>query len=269
MMRMNSKKHVFILSDSVGETAELVIKAGLSQFTHHYDIQRVPYVEDTKTIDEVLFRAKDAESIIGFTLVDPMLRDYLNQKAIELNIEAIDIMGPMLQAMERFFDKKPRQEPGLVHKLDEDYFKKVEAIEFAVKYDDGRDPRGISRADIILIGVSRTSKTPLSQFLAHKRLKVANIPIVPEVEPPEELFMVDPKKCIGLRIEPTKLNDIRKERLKALGLGDQATYANIQRIHQELDYFDKIVERIGCRVVDVSNKAVEETANHILRLIKE
>ncbi|MFS0672838.1 pyruvate, water dikinase regulatory protein [Ornithinibacillus sp. 179-J 7C1 HS] len=266
---MHTKKKVFVLSDSVGETAELVIKAGLSQFTYSLEIQRIPYVEDKQTIDEALNRAKDANGIIGFTLVDPILRDYLNEKASEVNVEAIDIMGPMLQAMERFFNKKPRQEPGLVHKLDEDYFRKVEAIEFAVKYDDGRDPRGISRADIILIGVSRTSKTPLSQFLAHKRLKVANIPIVPEVEPPEELFMVDPKKCIGLRIEPTKLNDIRKERLKALGLGNQATYANIKRIHQELDYFDKIVDRIGCRVVDVSNKAVEETANHILGLIKE
>ncbi|WP_010097027.1 pyruvate, water dikinase regulatory protein [Ornithinibacillus scapharcae] len=266
---MTMRRSVFILSDSVGETAELVIKAGLSQFTQNYEIQRIPYVEDEKTIDDALYRAKDDNGIIGFTLVDPVMRDYLNKKALELNLEAIDIMGPMLQSMERFFHKKPRQEPGLVHKLDEDYFKKVEAIEFAVKYDDGRDPRGIARADIILIGVSRTSKTPLSQFLAHKRLKVANIPIVPEVEPPEELFMVDPSKCIGLRIMPEKLNDIRKERLKALGLGGQATYANIKRIHQELDYFDKIVDRIGCRVVDVSNKAVEETANHILRLIKE
>ncbi|GGA68572.1 pyruvate, water dikinase regulatory protein [Ornithinibacillus halotolerans] len=266
---MNTKKSVFILSDSVGETAELVIKAGLSQFTQSYKVQRIPYVEDKKTIDETLFRAKEEQGIIGFTLVDPDLRTYLNNKAAEYQVEAIDIMGPMLQSMERYFNKSPRLEPGLVHKLDEDYFKKVEAIEFAVKYDDGRDPRGISRADIILIGVSRTSKTPLSQFLAHKRIRVANIPIVPEVEPPEELFMVDPNKCIGLRISPEKLNDIRKERLKALGLGDQATYANIQRIHQELDYFDKIVDRIGCRVVDVSNKAVEETANHILRLLKE
>ncbi|GIO27571.1 pyruvate, water dikinase regulatory protein [Ornithinibacillus bavariensis] len=266
---MNRKKSVFILSDSVGETAELVIKAGLSQFSNDYEILRIPYVEDIKTIDETLNLAKEENGIIGFTLVDPSFRDYLQKKATSLHIEAIDIMGPMLQAMERAFGKKPRMEPGLVHKLDEDYFKKVEAIEFAVKYDDGRDPRGIGRADIILIGVSRTSKTPLSQFLAHKRYKVANIPIVPEVEPPEELFLVDPKKCIGLKIEPEKLNDIRKERLKALGLGDQASYANIERIQEELDYFHKVMERIGCRVIDVSNKAVEETANQILRLINE
>src|SRR5699024_3849925 len=188
---MQDKPLVYVLSDSVGETAELVIKAGLSQFNNgEYRIQRVPYVEDKKTIDETLQLATEKEGIVGFTLVDPDLRSYLNTQAGEMNVEAIDIMGPMINAMKRSFSSDPRLEPGLVHQLDEDYFKRVEAIEFAVKYDDGRDPRGIARADIILIGVSRTSKTPLSQYLAHKRLKVANVPIVPEVDPPEELFDV-------------------------------------------------------------------------------
>ncbi|RLL48055.1 kinase/pyrophosphorylase [Oceanobacillus piezotolerans] len=263
-----AEQFVYVLSDSVGETAELVVKAGLSQFNGiDYKISRIPYIEDRKPIDDALQLAKENNGLIGFTLVDPALREYLNEKAIEFGIECIDIMGPMIASMEKVFMKSPRLEAGLVHKLDEDYFKRVEAIEFAVKYDDGRDPRGIARADIILVGVSRTSKTPLSQYLALKRLKVANVPIVPEVDPPEELFMVDPSKCIGLRINPEKLNEIRKERLKALGLGDQATYANLDRIHQELDYFNKVVDRIGCKVIDVSNKAVEETANVILHTI--
>ncbi|TQS74568.1 kinase/pyrophosphorylase [Ornithinibacillus gellani] len=267
---MEAKPLVYVLSDSVGETAELVIKAGLSQFNNgEYKIQRIPYVDDVETIDDAMQLVQENGAMIGFTLVDPVLRNYVNEQATKLNIKAVDIMGPMLHAMEEVFDTKPRLEPGLVHKLDEDYFKKVEAIEFAVKYDDGRDPRGIARADIILIGVSRTSKTPLSQYLALKRLKVANVPIVPEVDPPEELFDVDPEKCIGLRIRPDKLNDIRKERLKALGLADEATYANIKRIHHELEYFDKVVGRIGCHVIDVSNKAVEETANIILQFIQK
>lgn len=266
---MAKKPLVYVLSDSVGETAELVIKAGLSQFNGgEYKIHRIPYVEDQEIIDETLQLAKEKEAIIGFTLVDPKLRDYLNNQASNMNVEAIDIMGPMMASMERVFETPPRLEAGLVHQLDEDYFKRVEAIEFAVKYDDGRDPRGISRADIILIGVSRTSKTPLSQYLAHKRLKVANVPLVPEVEPPDELFEVDPEKCIGLKITSDKLNEIRKERLKALGLGDKATYANLDRIDQELAYFEKIVKKIGCKTIDVSNKAVEETANSILQMIK-
>lgn len=261
--------HVYVLSDSVGETAELVIKAGLSQFNNtEYIIRRVPYVEDEQTIDEAIQLALENNGMIGFTLVDPRLREYVNKETKKAGIESIDIMGPMIQSMERSFSRSPRLEPGLVHQLDEDYFKRVEAIEFAVKYDDGRDSRGINRADIILIGVSRTSKTPLSQFLALKRLKVANVPIVPEVDPPEELFEIDPKRCIGLRISPEKLNSIRKERLKSLGLGNQATYANMQRIHEELDYFDKLVKEIGCEVIDVSHKAVEETANVILQLCR-
>lgn len=270
MIKLERKPVVYVLSDSVGETAELVTNAGLSQFNNgNYKIQRIPYVDDKKTIDESLQLIKERNGVISFTLVDPSLRKYLNERAEALQIEAIDIMGPVLSAMERVFKQPPHLQPGLVHKLDEDYFKRVEAIEFAVKYDDGRDPRGISRADLILIGVSRTSKTPLSQFLALKRLKVANVPIVPEVDPPEELFQVDPKKCFGLSISPEKLNSIRRERLKALGLGDQAAYANITRIDEELNHFNKVVEKIGCEVIDVSNKAVEETANIILQKLKE
>ena len=260
---------VYVLSDSVGETAELVIKAGLSQFTNgNYKIQRVPYVEDTMTIDETLELVKEESGIIGYTLVEPNLRRYMSKEAAEMGVEAIDIMGPMMDAMERTFNHEPRHEPGLVYKLDQDYFKRIEAIEFAVRYDDGRDPRGIARADVVLIGVSRTSKTPLSQYLAHKRLKVANVPIVPEVVPPEELFRIDKSKCIGLRISPHKLNEIRKERLKALGLGDHAAYATFQRIEEELQYFDELIEKIGCEVIDVSHKAVEETANIILQMIE-
>src|SRR5699024_4110832 len=267
---MNEKPLVYVLSDSVGETAELVLKAGLSQFNNGvYELYRVPYVEDKKIIDESIDSAIEKKAIIGSTIVDPELRAYLNEQAEAKVIEAIDIMGPMLNSMERVFSKEPRFESGLVHKLDEDYFKRVEAIEFAVKYDDGRDPRGIARADVILIGVSRTSKTPLSQYLAMKRLKVANVPIVPEVDPPEELFDADPEKCIGLRISPDKLNNIRKERLKALGLGDQAIYANMERIQEELEYFNEVIDKIGCKVIDVSNKAVEETANIILQMTEE
>src|SRR5690625_4118000 len=261
-----NRPSVYVLSDSVGETAELVIKAGLSQFTNgNYKINRIPYVEDKDTIDETLKIVRDNVAIIGYTLVDPELRTYMNRRAKEMNVEEIDIMGPVMEAMERTFKNDPRLEPGLIYKLDKDYFQRIEAIEFAVRYDDGRDPRGISRADIVLIGVSRTSKTPLSQYLAHKRLKVANVPVMPEVDVPEELFDLDPKKCIGLKINPDKLNNIRKERLKALGLGEHANYAQKKRIEEELVYFNKIIDKLGCEVIDVSDKAVEETANIILQ----
>ncbi|MBH0229904.1 kinase/pyrophosphorylase [Halobacillus yeomjeoni] len=264
------KPLIYVVSDSVGETAELVVKAALSQFDDGpFELQRIPYVEDKGTINETVAQAKEQGAMIGFTLVIPEYRKHLIAEAEKHGVECVDIMGPMMEAMENHLKIEPRLEPGLVHKLDEDYFKRVEAIEFAVRYDDGRDPRGIAKADIVLIGVSRTSKTPLSQYLAHKRLKVANVPIVPEVSPPSELFRVDPSKCIGLKISAEKLNDIRKERLISLGLGEQASYANMNRIQQEIEHFNRIVDRIGCEVVDVSNKAVEETANVILNKLRE
>jgi [pyruvate, water dikinase]-phosphate phosphotransferase / [pyruvate, water dikinase] kinase len=260
---------IYVVSDSVGETAELVTKAAMSQFNgKDAEIKRFPYVEDFHHIDEVVSLAKMNQGIIVYTLVKPDMRQYINEKSNSNQIYTIDILGPLLDKLEDLYEKKPLCEPGLVRKLDEQYFKKVEAIEFAVKYDDGRDPRGILRADIILIGVSRTSKTPLSQYLAHKRLKVANVPLVPEVDPPEELFQVPAEKCFGLKISPEKLNHIRKERLLSLGLNDQASYANIERIRTEINYFEKIATKIGCKVIDVTNKAVEETANIIINNIR-
>jgi [pyruvate, water dikinase]-phosphate phosphotransferase / [pyruvate, water dikinase] kinase len=266
-MKMNQSKEqlIYVISDSVGETAELVVKAAGSQFRDtRVDIERFPYVNDKQTVQELVVAAKENHAMIVFTLVVPEVRQTLIDKAEELSVHYVDIMGPVISQMETVFNSNPTYEPGLVHKLDEDYFRRVEAIEFAVKYDDGRDPRGILRADIVLIGVSRTSKTPLSQYLALKRLKVANVPIVPEVEPPEELFQVDPKKCFGLRIISSQLNHIRKERLKALGLASDANYARLDRIEKELDYFEEVVKKINCPVIDVSTRAVEETANVVM-----
>jgi [pyruvate, water dikinase]-phosphate phosphotransferase / [pyruvate, water dikinase] kinase len=262
---MNKKPIIYVVSDSVGETAELVTKAAVSQFNgSDVVIKRFPYVEDKVHIDEVISLAKLDKGMVVYTLVRPEIRSYINELATKEGIYACDIIGPLMDQFEVLYGKKPLYEPGLVRKLDEDYFKKIEAIEFAVKYDDGRDPRGILKADIVLVGVSRTSKTPLSQFLAHKRLKVANVPLVPEVDPPEELYLVPPEKCFGLKISPEKLNYIRRERLISLGLSDNASYANIERIKEEIDYFESVVNRINCHVIDVTNKAVEETANLIL-----
>ncbi|EGL83430.1 phosphotransferase ydiA [Caldalkalibacillus thermarum TA2.A1] len=270
MSQRSEKPKVFIVSDSVGETAELVTKAAASQFDmSQIELRRIPYVDDVVTINEVISMAKDTESIIVFTLVVPELREHLLTEAKKANIKAIDIMGPMIDGLQLLFKQPPRFRPGIIHQLDEDYFRKVEAIEFAVKYDDGRDPRGLLRADVILIGVSRTSKTPLSMYLAHKRVKAANVPLVPEVAPPEELFKVDPDKCVGLTIMPEKLIEIRSERLKALGLQPQASYANLERIKAELAYARQVMDQIGCQVIDVSNKAVEETANIILQKLRK
>ncbi|KXH87413.1 pyruvate, water dikinase regulatory protein [Sporosarcina sp. HYO08] len=261
------KLTLFIVSDSVGETADLVAKAASSQFLHGLEsvsMKRFSHIEEESQLDEIAYLAKEQNAIIVYTLVKSAMRKKLKNECTIHGLQCIDLLGPVVDRIGSELNQEPIEEPGLVRKLDEDYFRKIEAIEFAVKYDDGRDPRGILQADIVLIGVSRTSKTPLSQYLAHKRLKVANVPLVPEVDPPNELFQIDPNKCFGLNISPEKLNSIRKERLLALGLKDDANYARIERILEEIVHFENVVEKIGCQVINVTNRAVEETANVIL-----
>lgn len=266
-----SKLKVIIASDSIGETGELVAKACLSQFdikNEQEAILRYPYIETEDNVDDVVDIAKSKNAIVVYTIIKPELRKYIRNELSNENISAVDVMGPLMEILAGETEVEPLYEPGRVHKLDEDYFKKIEAIEFAVKYDDGKDAGGLDKADIVLIGVSRTSKTPLSQFLALKKFKVMNVPLMPEVTPPKELFNVNPKKCIGLKINSKSLNKIRKERLSQLGLKDTASYAKDERINEELEYFHEVIGEIGCPVIDVSEKAIEETANEILKYVE-
>ena len=260
---------VYVISDSVGETAEFVVKAAASQFVGpSFEVHKFPYIEDTETLEEIIMAAKEVGAMIVYTLVIPILKEYIVRRTREENVIIVDIMSSMVDAMSGYIKSSPNNKPGLVRQMDDEYFRKVEAIEFAVKYDDGRDPRGLLRADVVLIGVSRTSKTPLSMYLANKRFKVANVPLVPEVDPPEELYFIPRRKCIGLTINPEQLNMIRTERLKALGLTSQANYASMERILSELDFAEKVMKKVGCPVINVSNKAVEETANKIIEIIR-
>lgn len=269
MSAASRKPVVYIVSDSIGETAEFVVKAVASQFdSEDMEVRRVPFVSDAAKLMEVIEEAAQSNSMIAYTLVLPELRRLVEQEAAKRNIPTADIMGPALDAFARIMNKEPYLEPGRVRRLDEDYFRRMAAVEFAVKYDDGKDPRGLRHADLVLIGVSRTSKTPLSMYLAHRRLLVANLPLIPEVEPPEELFWISPEKIVGLMIDPELLRAIRQERLNSLGFDRQANYASMERIKLELDYARRVMDRIGCAVFDVSNKAVEEVANQIVQMIK-
>lgn len=268
-----SKEHdqpnivIFILSDSIGETAELVARAASSQFNvGQVEIRRVPYVNTATEIEEIMEEIKYTHGLVAYTLVLPELREALVREAEKYDIPIVDIMTPMLEALAKLHGRKPKLEPGLVRKMDHAYFRKVEAIEFAVKYDDGKDPRGIERADLVVIGVSRTSKTPLCMYLAHKCIKVANVPLVPEVAPPDEIYNLPPHRIVGLTVRPSILNEIRRERLKSLGLTSNADYANMDRILRELEYAESIMRKTGCYMIDVSNKAIEETASRVLEI---
>lgn len=269
MLETKNKPIVYVVSDSIGDTAEFVVKAVASQFdSGNVELRRVSFVENKEQIRAVFREASGCNAIIAYTLVVPELRQAMEEEALKHKLCTADILGSLMGAFSRVTCKSPRFEAGRVRLLDEAYFRRVAAVEFAVKHDDGKDPRGLMQADVVLIGISRTSKTPLSMYLAHQGIMVANLPLVPEVEPPEELFWVPQDKVIGLIINPTQLREIRQERLKALGLDTNASYVAVERIEEELVYARRIMKRIGCTIFDVSSKAVEEVANRIIHIIK-
>lgn len=269
-LQNNELPGIYILSDSIGETGEIVVKAALSQFeASTMEIHRKPYMKSTEQIHGVLIEASQTKSAIIYTLVRPDLKLFLESKSIELGLVHVDIMGPVINALKTVSPLPPRNEPGLIHKIDEAYYAKIEAIEFAIKFDDGKEPRGLLKADIVVTGVSRASKTPLCMYLAHKGIKAANVPLVKDIPPPPELFQVPPHKVIGLIIKPSQLFEIRRERLRSMGLQQSTSYANMERIIEELDYGQKIMSKIGCPIIDVTNKATEETAARVMEIYRK
>lgn len=259
-----SKKNIVLISDSTGETAEQIMKAVLV----HFDTENTNIMRNSKvnTIDQIdaIFKDIKGEVIIFTTLIDDVLATHLKNVVNERNYKLVDLLGNPMRITAEFLDQKPKLEVGLRRQLSEDYFHKIECVEFTVKYDDGKDPRGIPKADIVIIGVSRTSKTPVSLNLAFKNYKVCNIPLIPELDAPKELFEIDPKKVIGLIIDPEKLNEIRIEKLKQMGLSGDVEYAADDRINEELTYALDIMNKVGCKIIDVTDFTIEETAKEIL-----
>lgn len=261
---------IAICSDSVGETAEAVVKATIRQFYNtRVEIKRYSKISSEAEVKQVVDETCKNKGFIAYTLVQPELREILKLEAVRAGVRAVDIMGPMMQSFIDTFNGTPLKQPGLLHELDDEYFRRVEAIEFAVKYDDGKDARGLLHADVVLIGVSRTSKTPLSIFLAHKGIKTANLPLVPEVKPPQELYEIPKERIIGLKMDEVSNLKIRKERLKSIGLHFQARYASAERVKEEMKYADKVMESLQCKVIEVGNLAIEESASIILQHLEK
>jgi [pyruvate, water dikinase]-phosphate phosphotransferase / [pyruvate, water dikinase] kinase len=261
---------VYAISDSFEETAAAVAKSAAIQFPgNEIIIDRVHCVRDKIAIDLIIESAKHLNSLFIIDMVQKELKDYLIHRAMENNIAYFDIMEQAVSTLSNIVNQKPNLVPEATYKLNEEYFDRMEAIDFAVKYDDCKDPRAIKKADLVLIGISRTSKTPLSIYLATKNIKVANIPLVPEVVPPRDLYEIPKDRIFGLITSKQKLNTIRLERLKAHGLNDEANYASFERIDYELKYADQIMKDIGCVILDVADKAIEETASTILQILKE
>ncbi len=270
-MSDETTKTIYVCSDAVGETAEAVARATMRQFAgEKVRVKRYGHVKQEEEVLAIIREAKENGGFIAYTLVQPELRETMREESVRHGVRAVDVMGPMMQAFIDTFGSAPRYKPGLLHTMDDHYFRKIDAIEFAVKYDDGKDVRGLALARVVLIGVSRTSKTPLSIYLAHKGIKTANYPLIPEVKPPDELFQPLPGRLVvGLTMDPERLLRIRVERLRSLGLPRQANYASPERIRQELAFARDVMERLQCPVIDVTERAIEETAAIIVERLQE
>lgn len=259
---------VLVVSDSTGETGEMAAKAWLSQFEDvEFDLSSRSDTTDQARVDGI-FREDLSHAVMVLSVVMPDVALYLQKKCVEAGVPFIDLFDIPLRILEDVTGKPACRLPGLTRELDPEYFNKISCIEFAVKYDDGKDKRGLLKADIVLIGVSRTSKTPLSMLLANKGYNVCNLPLVPEISVPAELYRVDPKRVIGLIISPEKLGDIRTERMKDLGL-DGGMYSDEERIARELAYAQGIFEKVGCAVIDVSAWTIEQSATRIIEEMRK
>lgn len=258
---------LIVISDSTGETASAVANSLMIQFPQ-LTFNRCLYSNiDTVQKVDALFEELKSGCVIIMTVVVEEVVDRIKTLAKLRNIELIDILGPSISIIERQMGVNALRKPGLMRDVDNEYFDKMEAIEFAMQYDDGKNPKGFLLSDIVLVGVSRTSKTPLSIYLANRAYKVSNLPLLPELELPEELYEVDRGKIIGLIIDENKLKEIRNQRLKTLGLGEESIYANNKRIEEELEYSRKVFDQLGCKVINVTGNTIESTAAEIIRYI--
>lgn len=263
----DARRSIYVISDSTGETGAKVVQAALLQFRHEQVRLRIfSNVRETGELLKTIDRAAAEDALVVYTLVNAEQRMAVHDRAAQYGVRAVDLMGALMTRIGRWLGETPRSQPGLIHRLDEEYFRRIEAMEFAVKNDDGQLPRNFKRAEILLVGVSRTSKTPVCTILAQKGYKAANLPLVHGVKPPGEIEEVDPRRVFALTISPRALFEIRRARLEHLGVAAGGAYADMEQIQRELAWAREVVRRHPhWTVVDVTNRAVEETASEILK----
>src|SRR5947199_9851563 len=256
-----------VVSDSTGETATRLVHALEAQFPdQEFEEIRHPRVETVDHLRLAVERAKGRPAVVIYTLVGPELREQMRTLCRRARLHYCDLLGHPIDAVARVSGHPAQMTPGARAPLDSTYFKRMAAIEFAVKFDDGMGS-GLREADIVLVGVSRTSKTPLSMYLGYLGYKTANVPIVKGIEPPADLFKADPTKIVGLTIGADRLAEIRRERARLMRGGRQS-YAGLVEIYDELDEAASIHRRLGCPVIDVTELSVEETAQRVIRLVE-
>ncbi|MFZ5906665.1 MAG: pyruvate, water dikinase regulatory protein [Nitrospirota bacterium] len=260
------KKVIYLVGEGTGDTISKIARAALAQFHHEQvEVKNFFMVTEETYISHIMKTAASDDALVAFSIVQPPLRDFLIHEAERRGIKAIDVIGNFIIQLSIFLREKPLEIPGRQYILDEHYFRRIEAINFAVKHDDGKLPGGMKHADIILTGLSRTGKTPLATYLANQGWKVANVPIHPDMEPPRELFEVDQQKVFALIINVESLVKLREARLEQLGLEPDAKYADPVYVEQEIEWCEEFFARHPkWKIMNVSNKAIEEVAASIV-----
>jgi len=259
-----------VVSDATGETAARLVTALEAQFPDQEFVEiRHPRVESEEDLHVAVNRMKGRPAVVVYTLVQPELREAMRTLCRRARLHYCDVLGHPIDAVARVSGRAAKMEAGSRPPLNSAYFKRMEAIEFAVRFDDGVG-RGLEIADVVLVGVSRTSKTPLSIYLGYLGHKAANVPVVKGIAPPAELFEIDRAKVVGLTIDPDRLAEIRRARVRAMGApGRNRQYAELAEIYEELEQAKKLHRRLRCPVIDISELSIEETAHRILRVVEE
>ena len=259
-----SGMQVFVVSDGTGDTGTSMVRAAMLQFQSAWKLRVFGEIRRPSEVKRVVASAAEANALVVFSLVERNMVEVLKREAQIQGVVALDLLGPLIAQVAESLHAEPRHQPGLLHGMSEDYFARIDAVEFAVNHDDGANVHTLYDADIVLTGVSRTSKTPLCMYLAQRGYKTGNVPLVPRVEPPRELLELDPLKVFGLLIDPAELMTIRQARLRAIKASPTSDYTNIEAVTEEVEQAKTLCRRNGWRLVEVTGKAVEENAARLM-----
>ncbi|MDC2976499.1 kinase/pyrophosphorylase [Candidatus Pelagibacter sp.] len=267
---MKNTHQVYLISDSTGETLDRIFMALKAQFNNfNYDLNQFSFTRTENQITTILNDAKKQESpIILYTVVNSKLAKFLAEEANKKNIPCFGVLGDLILNFSKILNQKATHQPSAQHVLDEDYYKRIEAIQFTMNHDDGNNTENILESDIILVGVSRTSKTPTSIYLANKGLKTSNIPLVNDMSIPNDIMKSKRLCVIGLTTEAERLYDIRRNRLNSLKENEASDYTNLEKIRLEVEQSKKIFKKNKWPTIDVTRKSVEETAASIIKIFE-
>lgn len=257
---------IFVVSDGTGDTAADTVRAAMLQFHSRWRMRKFPDVRSAAQARTVVQEAAAVNALVVFTLVNRAAAQALRDHGAQHGVPTVDLLGPLIANIAEHLHLEPRLEPGLLHGFSDEYFRRIEAVEFAVRHDDGANLHTLHQADIVLVGPSRTSKTPLSMYLAQRGLKAGNVPLVPGIEPPRELLEIAHRKVYGLLADAERLVTIRRARVRGLGTTISMGYAEPEIVERELTAARRLFLQRGWRVIDITGRAVEETASRILEL---